>query len=217
MNRYHMSKEMLEARRDRVRALQAEYRKNAKIANSRLYMIEHNADSSGLWRFSYSSAIHDTQAFFHKNRFSYAISAKNPDKVSLRELTHYNTVVKNFLDSPTSTISGFKKVYEKARGTIKDLYGIDISADEAAEFYASSYWKKLSNKYGSKTAAKIVGNIQKADPEVIDDIHESIRKHKSYRDSFLREALDDTFVMPENVDRSTLITLRKIADFKGLL
>ena len=197
------------ARNERVKQLQKEYRRNAKLANSRLSALEKR--DSGIRRFAYSGATHDTQAFFGKNRFSYKISAMKPEDVSLRDLSMYNTAAKNFLEDVSSTYSGFQAVAQKRVDTIRTLYGIELTTDQAQQIFEDEYFKKLSDAYGSMTALRMIGKLQITSDELKDMIEKAIRQHKSYGEEVVKIAIEDVPVTRKMVGGAEKRILMKVA------
>ena len=197
------------ARNERVKQLQKEYRRNAKLANSRLSALEKRG--GGIKRFAYSGATHDTQAFFGKNRFSYKISAMKPEDVSLRDLSMYNTAAKNFLEDVSSTYSGFQEVAQKRVDTIYTRYGIKLTTDQAQQMFEDEYFKKLSDAYGSMTALRMIGKLQLKSDDLKDMIEKAIRQHKSYGEEVVKIAIKDSPVTRKMVADAEKRILMKVA------
>ena len=202
---YDYEKERLE----RITKLQKEYRRNAKLANSRLSALEKRG--GGIMRFAYAGATHDTQALFGKNRFSYEISAMKPEDVDLRQLSMFNTSAKNFLEDISSTYSGFQEVAQKRVDKIKTKYGIELTVDQVQQIFEDEYFKKLSDAYGSMTALRMIGKIQIKTDDLKDVIEKAIRQHKAYGEDVVNIAIDDTPVTREMVNGAEKRILMKIA------
>ena len=69
--------------------------------------------------------------------------------------------VRTFLNEKTSTIVGRNVLYKDASKTIKDRYGLDLDPDQLGVIFDGVLWKKLNTMFDSKTAAKVLGTIQK--------------------------------------------------------
>ena len=202
---YDYEKERLE----RITKLQKEYRRNAKLANSRLAALEKRG--GGIMKFAYAGATHDTQALFGKNRFSYEISAMKPEDVDLRQLSMFNTSAKNFLEDISSTYTGFQEVAQKRVNTIYTKYGIELTVDQVQQIFEDEYFKKLSDAYGSTTAVRMIGKIEKKTDDLKDVIEKAIRQHKAYGEDVVNIAIDDTPVTREMVNGAEKRILMKIA------
>lgn len=197
------------ARNERVKQLQKEYRRNAKLANSRLSALEKRG--GGITRFAYSGATHDTQAFFGKNRFSYKISAMNPENVSLRDLSMYNTAARNFLEDTSSTYSGFQEVAQKRVDTIRTRYGIELTVDQVQQMFEDEYFKKLADVYGSMTALRMIGKLQIKSDDLKDMIEKAQRQHKAYGEEVIKMAINGVPVTRKMVGDAEKRILMKVA------
>ena len=69
--------------------------------------------------------------------------------------------VRTFLNEKTSTIVGRNVLYKDASKTIKDRYGLDLDPDQLGVIFDGVLWKKVNTMFDSKTAAKVLGTIQK--------------------------------------------------------
>ena len=69
--------------------------------------------------------------------------------------------VRTFLNEKTSTIVGRNVLYKDASKTIKDRYGLDLDPDQLGAIFDGMLWQKLNTMFDSKTAAKVLGTIQK--------------------------------------------------------
>lgn len=188
-----MSQKYEEKTLERVIKLQEEYRKNAKLANSRLAALEKRG--GGILRFSYAGATHDTQALFGTNRFSYKISAMKPEDVDLKQLSMYNTSAKNFLEDTTSTYKGFSETAQKRADTINKRfgkYGVNVTPEQIQQLFEDEYFKKLADAYGSTTALRMIGKLQKNADDLKDMIEKAQRQHKGYGEELLKIAMEDS-------------------------
>ena len=87
-------------------------------------------------------------------------------RVSLKGLTKAQVAsrlnkVRTFLNEKTSTVTGRQELASGASKTIKDRYGLDLSPDQLGVIFDGVLWQKLNTMFDSKTAAKILGTIQK--------------------------------------------------------
>lgn len=197
------------ARNERVKRLQKEYRRNAKLANSRLSSLEKRG--GGIKRFAYAGATHDTQAFFGKNRFSYKISSMKPEDVSLRDLSMYNTAAKNFLEDVSSTYRGFQKVAQKRVDTIRTKYGIELTTDQVQQMFEDEYFQRLSDAYGSTTALRMIGKLQIKSDDLKDMIEKAQKQHKAYGEETIKMAIKGSPVTREMITDAEKRILMKVA------
>lgn len=87
-------------------------------------------------------------------------------RVSLKGLTKAQVAsrlnkVRTFLSEKTSTTSGRRQLADQTCETIKDKYGLDLTPDQLEAIFEGVLWQKLNTRFDSKTAAKILGVIQK--------------------------------------------------------
>lgn len=87
-------------------------------------------------------------------------------RVSLKGLTKAQVAsrlnkVRTFLNEKTSTVSGRQELASGASKTIKERYGLDLDPDQLGTIFDGVLWQKLNTMFDSKTAAKILGTIQK--------------------------------------------------------
>lgn len=87
-------------------------------------------------------------------------------RVSLKGLTKAQVAsrlnkVRTFLNEKTSTTTGRKQLADQTCETIKDKYGLDLTPDQLEAVFEGALWQKLNTRFDSKTAAKILGVIQK--------------------------------------------------------
>ena len=154
-------------------ALVKDYKRLAKRADQRLKRIEDLSDKKGFTnvkKWAYNRAMKDIEYYSGKNakRFNRDIpTSKKMLKARIRDVEH-------FLGSVSSTKSGILKTYKKRVGTTEKKYGAKISWEKAADFFESKTWKDLDREYGSKTAVRAIGEIQKSE----DKIKSAIAKHK---------------------------------------
>jgi hypothetical protein len=165
---------------DEVRALR---RKLAKRANARLLSLERK----GLTKNAYRVATRYTQATRGRNRFSEAY-LKSAEISYLREDIENLRV---FLNSATSTISGYKKLKKERIARFRQK-GLKIDdEDQFYRFLNSKIYKDLANKlissdkliefyddvvdtgkYEMKDLKEALEEFKKGDVESIDDLYE---------------------------------------------
>lgn len=181
------------ARTEEIKRLQSEYKKLAKTANRRMYRLEKLADQPGniaILGYAYKNALYDIQGLpggQGKRRFPMDISRFSAKETNIKDLRQAVVSVKNFLEKPSSTLSGLKKVYAARANTINKKYGTDFDMNSMAAFFESSYWDKMKTKYGSKTAMKAISKIQKSGKQIVDEIQDAMDRHKKIEISALKD------------------------------
>lgn len=68
--------------------------------------------------------------------------------------------IKTFLSMPTSTKSGITEVYQKRVDKFNKKYGTNFTWPQLAKYYEKGIDKKWLDKFGSKTALKVIGVLQ---------------------------------------------------------
>lgn len=155
------------------RALVKEYKSLAKKADQRLVRLEKLSKKSGfenVEKWAYNRAMKDIQYWSGSKatRFNRDIPTnKNSLKARISD-------VKNFLSAKTSTKSGILKTYKQRSNMISKKYGVKMSWEKTAEFFESKEWENLDKEYGSDTAMRALGEIQKNE----DKIKKAIENHK---------------------------------------
>lgn len=86
--------------------------------------------------------------------------------------------VENFLNKPTSTVTGTIKIYKKRTATINKKYGTKFTWRQLANYFETGgLSEKGSDKYGSKTLLKSIGEIQSNKKQALDIIEGKSQDH----------------------------------------
>lgn len=147
-------------------ALVKEYRSLAKKADQRLVRLEKLSTQKGfenVTKFAYNRAMKDIQYWSGSGatRFNRDIPRNvNSLKARIRDVEHF------LYDTKTSTKRDIQKAFQGRANTINDKYGTKMKWDEMAGFFESKTWENLSREYGSKTAMKAIGEIQKNEKDI---------------------------------------------------
>lgn len=178
------------ARKQRYAALVKEYRKLAKRADQRLVRLERYAQQpkySNVTQFAYKKAMRDIRSWSGENATRF--NTKPPSHIS--KLQAKINDIKAFLGSASSSIrptqdnavrndrgeivgGGIDLTYQKRADTLNQRYGTDVTWENVGELFESTLYRKISKKYDSKTAVRVIGQLQKNDA----DIKTAIKKHK---------------------------------------
>lgn len=86
--------------------------------------------------------------------------------------------IENFLNKPTSTVTGTVKIYKKRTATINKKYGTKFTWQQLANYFETGgLSEKGSDKYGSKTLLKSIGEIQANKKQALDIIEGKSQDH----------------------------------------
>ena len=188
-------------------SLEKYYHRLAKTADQRLVRLEsyeHDKYFKPATQWAYSRAQHDLQKWTgqgpgaKKLRFNTA-APKDPEKL----ISKINDI-KTFLSSPTSTKKGIIDVYKKKADTVNERYGTKFTWQTLAKYYESGqaeYWESL---FGSKTALKTIGEMQKKGKTVVEKMRDAENKDlkasdPKMADRMIRRALQDNNIRVEDL------------------
>lgn len=132
-------------------------------------------------------------------------------RVSLKGLTKAQVAsrlnkVRTFLNEKTSTTTGRKQLADQTCETIKDKYGLDLTPDQLEAVFEGALWQKLNTRFDSKTAAKILGVIQKHKGNM-KAVYKDLAEQKIYIDKNDKISISKTignFTRKHNIDLKVL-------------
>lgn len=183
-----------------IKRLQREYHDLARSANNRMTRLEKlakNPEYAAVLGYAYKDAAYDIKNLFGASgRFPQDVSKMAASKTDVRQMKQYITSVKNFLESPSSTKTGIDKVYRKRASTLNKSQGTNFTVSDMRTFFDSSVWKKMNSKFGSKTAMKVIDNIQKNSDQIAQEAEDARRRHRSIDYSTLHD-VDGRDIMSE--------------------
>lgn len=148
------------------------YKTIAKAADARLLNLERLSKKEGyenVLEWGYRLAMYDIHSSFGEN--SKRFNRKLPD--DLRSVYKNIRNVLKFLDEPTSSKQGIDEVYLKRAKTIEDRYGVKVNWQNIAGLFESRLYQKTDSKYGSKTALKAIGFIQRNTDTILKALQEN--------------------------------------------
>lgn len=151
-------------------ALRSEYVKLAKRADQRLVRLEQLETKPGfenVTKYAYAWAQKNLQRWSGKSEGSRFNAAIPSDIKSLEAKLH---IVKQFLDMQTSTKGGILKTYKKRADALNKKYGTNFTWQDLSKYFNSSIAERAAAKFGSKTALRVIGQMQKKSDEVINAI-----------------------------------------------
>ena len=132
------------------------YRSFAKRADQRLVRLEKmpGADArSGAYATAARAVEHYTGTT-DKPRFNRGMPKEDALlRMKIRD-------IKQFLSMPTSTTGGVRSIANKRTKTMNAKYGVDLTNKQWAQIWESGLGDKLMNKFGSKTAFKMLAKVK---------------------------------------------------------
>lgn len=177
-------------------SLEKWYRRLAKTADQRLVRLEsyaHDTHFNSIKRWAYNVAKNDVKRWSGASdqpRFN----TKPPENAE--DLLAKISDIRKFLEMKTSTKAGVKAFYVQRAKTINKNYGTSFSWEQLANYYESGLNKVWDDKFGSKTALKMIGKIQKNNKKKIKDIEADANRvmtaDDEMVDSLVNDALDDS-------------------------
>lgn len=131
--------------------LMTEYRRLAKVADQRLVRIEaakHDKGYGAIEKYAYANAMRSIHSFSGESAKRF--NTKPPENPQALQRKINDILV--FLNSPTSTKSGVKKVYEKRAKAFNETFR-DPDTGEPANFT----WQELEALFNSRLWHKLDG------------------------------------------------------------
>lgn len=132
------------------------YRSFAKRADQRLVRLEKmpGADArSGAYATAARAVEHYTGET-EKPRFNRGMPKDDALlRMKIRD-------IKQFLSMPTSTTGGVRSIANKRTKTMNAKYGVNLTNRQWAQVWESGLGDKLMNKFGSKTAFKMLAKVK---------------------------------------------------------
>ena len=154
-------------------SLEKYYHRLAKTADQRLVRLEsyeHDKYFKPATLWAYSRAQHDLQKWTGQGpgakHLRFNTAAPKGDEKLISKIND----IKTFLSSPTSTKQGIINVYKTKADTVNKKYGTNFDWKSLAKYYDSGQSDLWDSKFGSKTALRTIGHIQKTPKEVLDKI-----------------------------------------------
>lgn len=168
------------------------YHTLAKSADQRLVRLEEYAKEPHMGnatQWSYARAMHDIEVWSgsEAKRFN----TKPPEKK--QSLLAKIADIKTFLESPSSTKKGIKKIYVDRANTINKQFGTNFNWENIGDFFESEFYDKLDSEYASDTVVEAIGQMQKNKDKIkkaLDKMDEE-KKKKSKDKKVLRVKGDD--------------------------
>lgn len=182
-----------------VDELRIEFEKLAHRADTRLLRLEQKGLTGTA---AYKSAMRMISSYkAGGTRFRASLKGLTKAQVASRL-----NKVRTFLNEKTSTVTGRQEIASDAGETIKERYGLDLDPDQLGVVFEGALWQKLNTMFDSKSAAKILGTIQKHKGH-LKAAFEELAAQKVYLDAKDKAKISGTigaFVRYHKIDLKTL-------------
>lgn len=168
------------------------YRRLAKTADQRLVRLSRYAEeanfeaSTKVLFFAYSRAMVD----IHKWSGAAAERFNTAPPASEERLIAKINDIRKFLEAPTSTKTGIENVYIKRANTLKEKYGMSFSWDQLAKYFDTSTAERWAKKFGSKTALKVIAQLQMNKDKLADAITKTDVENLQISDSQMKRNVE---------------------------
>ena len=160
-----------------IKDLEAVYRTLAKTADQRLVRLEEYSKEENMGdalRWSYARAMRDIEAWSgsEANRFNTA-----PPKNRMQLIAKIKDI-QEFLEAPSSTKQGIKKIYQDRATTINKEFGTNFSWQDLGDFFESEMFTKMDKVKGSDTIVRAIGSIIR-NKDKVKEAMETFEKEKN--------------------------------------
>ena len=182
-----------------VDELRIEFEKLAHRADTRLLRLEQKGLTGTA---AYKSAMRMISSY-KAGGTRFRVSLKGLTKAQVASRLNK---VRTFLNEKTSTTTGRKELSDQTCDTIKNKYGLDLNPDQLEAIFEGVLWQKLNARFDSKTAAKILGVIQKHKGNM-KAVYKELAEQKVYIDKNDKISISRTignFTRSHNIDLSVL-------------
>lgn len=190
-----------------------EYKKKAKLADQYMRRLEklQSTDKKykGVTNYAYRRAVYDIETWGGGKGKKARFDTKAPE--TLQGLKAKMKDIKRFLESPTATKRGIDTIYANRAKTMSEQYGVSANWEDMAKYYSRGVNDKMDSLYGSKTALRAVGRIQKN--------AKSIRKalKKGTLDTYVNDAFGAEDLPVRNTIKEMLVKYAKDLKKAGIL
>lgn len=136
------------------------YRRLAKTADQRLVRLEsykYDKHFKNIEKWAYKKAIDSIHSWSGERATRFNTAPPKDDEKLLAKINE----IRNFIEMKTSTKAGIIRTYDKMAKTTNEKYGTSFTWEDLATYYESETNKKWSELFGSDTALRIIGIIQK--------------------------------------------------------
>lgn len=178
-----------------------EYNKMARSANKQLYRLEQYSKEPGyenITSFAYAKALKGIQRKYGSDKIRFQLAG---DNVDVRRLRGDINILTEFMNSPSRTKTGIKKIYQNKADSINETYGTFFTWDDMSNYYSAGLNMKLDSLYGSKTSLKFFGEFQKKDTKELENIYKSLNKNHKLKKYNNKEELIGNIMSHKNMSQ----------------
>ena len=143
-----------------------EFRTLAKRADQRLREIERYADRSGfenMTNWAYKKAMRDIQYWSGEGKTTFNRDAPT----SLKQLRAKTRDIQEFLNAPTSTMTGTKEMYQSRADNLNQKYGTSFSWEDLGNVFDRKEENVIYQKFGGKTYLKAVDYLKNNEEKIM--------------------------------------------------
>lgn len=184
-----------------TRALMKKYNALAKKADRRMREIERFSryeEFKDIKKYAYAKAEEMIKQWTPEGakdkppRWQRALPTNKVGVVDTRTIKSKIKDIESFLNMPSSTMTGVKKIYQKRAATLNKKYGLDYSWQDLAKFFEEGgLFEKTKDQYGSATFLFSIGKIQQAPDKALDQIQDFNSKIKFVDNEVLDDTIND--------------------------
>ena len=155
------------------------YRRLAKTADQRMVRLEKASEQKFFHvatEWAYAKATRDILKWIPPGDTKSTKLRFNTKPPEGEDLIAKINDIKSFLSSPTSTKQGIINVYKKRADTVNKRYKTKFTWQQLAKYYESGQAELWDAKFGSKTALRTIGVMQRNKKKIKDAITKADKK-----------------------------------------
>lgn len=155
------------------------YRRLAKTADQRMVRLEKASEQKFFHvatEWAYAKATRDILKWIPPGDTKSTKLRFNTKPPEGEDLIAKINDIKSFLSSPTSTKQGIINVYKKRADTVNKRYKTKFTWQQLAKYYDSGQAELWDAKFGSKTALRTIGVMQRNKKKIKDAITKADKK-----------------------------------------
>lgn len=172
------------------------YRTLAKSADQRLLRLEEYSKQKNMGnakQWAYARAMRDIKAWSGDKAERFNTAPPEKKQSLLAKIKD----IENFLEKPSSTKQGIKKIYMDRASKVNQEYGTGFTWEDIGDFYESEMYKKLDESYASDTISESIGDLWEHKDE-IKELYEKLNKVKGKKNK--QKFIDSQEIFRENDD-----------------
>ena len=197
-----MARKVYDTSQQQHETLTAWYKRLQQTADKRLERAEKLSEQQYFkpaMKWAYAKAQQDIKRFNGAGSVRFGRSIPKTE-AGIRSKIN---AIRKYLDSPSSTKSGIKTIYQKRADTFNKKYGTKFTWESLAKYFESGEAQKWENKFGSKTALKTIAQIQKNEKDIMKKIEEEDKRDIRVDDKMLNRTVNEA-LSDENLDIKSL-------------